>query len=287
MISIGLGFGTPQLKSVLETEGGNKVEFEPNVDTNFIVALGYEEYGISYGFKQNEDDEFKYGESDYTDFQFRFFMDPYTIELYYQDYQGYYLKNYDEVLPGDTSPTILPELNSKRHAIIFIYTFNDDFSLNHAYSTTRLQKESGGSWLLHTSISFDKFDNNKSRMIPAASPNDYGLLNDLTGFSSYSIAAGPGYSYNLIWGGFYVNATLAIIPSLKFRKLEFVDRQEEATKFEIQNSSAKASLGWNEKAFKISLDFQYDATRVLLDDKSKAAAETMFVGLTYYWRFSN
>lgn len=286
-LTVGLGFGAPKLNINLIGPSGNKVELEPNVNNQTIVSLNYGHLGISYGFKQEElsNPDFE-GVSSYDDYQFRLYYDNFLIEAFYQKYQGYFIKNSSSVVSG--SDTIkLPNLESTKHFSSFTYTFDSkNFSLNHPFSIDKLQTKSGGSWLLQANITHTTLENGDQAIIPTASTNDYGKLNSLNRHANILISLGPGYGYNLIFGSFYTNLTVLLLPSLQKFSFSYTDgTSDDKDKFDFASGAIKLALGWNTERYKVGLEVLLDNTSSKLDTKEQIDALTLKSAFMFHYRF--
>ena len=286
-LTVGLGFGAPKLTVSLIGPSGNKVELEPNVNNQTIVSLNYGHLGISYGFKQEEltNPEFD-GVSSYDDYQFRLYYDNLLIEAFYQKYQGYFIKNSNDVVNGENNIK-RPNLESTKHFSSFTYTFDsNNFSLNHPYSIDKLQTQSGGSWLLQANITHTTLKNGNEAIIPSTTTNDYGKLNSLNRHSNILISLGPGYGYNLIFGSFYTNLTVLLLPSLQKFAFSYEDgTSDEKDNFDFASGAIKIALGWNTQRYKVGLEGLSDNSSARLETKEQIDSLTLKTAFMFHYRF--
>lgn len=286
-LTLGFGFGMPKLNLSIIGPTGNKAEFEPNVSSQTIIGASYGFFGASYGFKHKEPANPELNSTtSFDDYQFRFFFDELILEAFYQKYTGYFIKNSSAVV-GSSSTVELPNLESTKHFLSATYTFDsDNFSLNHPFSTDKIQTKSGGSWLMQANITHTTLDNNDEAIIPSSSSNNYGKMNLLKKQNNFLIAFGPGYGYNFIYGGFYTNLTILLMPTLQKFTLDYTDNtSDKKDKFDLSSGAIKAAMGWNYERYKFGIEVYSDNTSAKLETKEQIDVLTVKVGLMFHYRF--
>ena len=137
---------------------GQRLNYRPN--NKILLGLGVHHgfLGINIGFNfpfLNEDEE-KYGQTEYYDFTLRAFTPKFNAMLYLQRYKGFYLRNTDKMIrdweEGDPF-YIRPDIRSYTAGLDLTYIFNNQrFSYRAAMLQNEWQKKSAGSFLIGGSI---------------------------------------------------------------------------------------------------------------------------------------
>jgi hypothetical protein len=190
----------------------------------------------------------RYGESQVKDFQISAISRSYLADVYWQKYTGFYYTYPGlKVLPNDPYPR-RSDITTRNLGASFAYVFNySRFSIRSAYTFLDQQLRSKGSPILGFVVSSFNI-NGDSALIPRAlRPNNLTADVDQARFTSLGIA--PGYSYNLIFRSFFLNATLLLGPAHYWIRYH---TEEDVTHDDIEinvYSSVRIALGYNGNRF--------------------------------------
>jgi len=145
----------------LGDEKNNKqIVYHPNEPLILGFGANYGILGLNIGFNfpfiNNDDD--KYGETDYLDLQTHIYLRPLTLDLYLQYYKGYHQTDphdwYTDWPATDTIPK-RPDMRSISVGFNGQYIFNHNkFSLRAPFIQNEWQKKSAGSFLAGVNIFF-------------------------------------------------------------------------------------------------------------------------------------
>jgi len=181
-----------------------QIVYHPNEPLILGIGANYGVLGVNIGFNfpfVNNDDH-KYGETDYLDLQTHIYLRSLTLDLYMQYYKGYHQTDpndwYTDWPTIDTLPK-RPDLQSISLGLNGQYIFNDNkFSLRAPFLQNEWQKKSAGSFLLGGNIFFADIKGDSS-LIPS-NGGDTTFFDGLH-FSQYRIINGgpvAGYAHTFV-----------------------------------------------------------------------------------------
>jgi hypothetical protein len=234
---------------------------------NYIIGAGVTyswftlNIGLNYYPLVNNDDD-KYGPTNYLDLQTHMYLRKMNIDLYAQYYNGYYLGNSENVLEdwpqGDTFQ-IRPDIYTFTLGFNTQYVFNwKKFSFKAIYNQNEWQKKSAGSWVLGVNAFFYT-NRGDSSLIPPNLSNpelfnglDYNIQNVL------NLGISGGYYYTLVIAKHYfISAGLAAGPSLGYSWLDAQEKNKASFSNVALNFNVlpRASFGYNSKQFFAGFSF--------------------------------
>ena len=245
---------------------GEKLVYMPNKKLVAGIGFNYGLLGLNVGigmlfFNQNQDDE-KYGETNYLDLQAHWYLRKISIDLMLNRYQGYYLSNPHEMILGWPSDDTLP----KRRDMITIstginvqYLFNyKKFSYNAGFVQTEWQKKSAGSFILGGQFYYVKVRGDSTLI-----PDDIRYENFFDGFhfrrsDSYSLGANIGYAHTfVIISRIFFSISLtggASLANVTLLSGENNNSKKSGIKVGF-HSTFRTALGYNHKRFYIGFSY--------------------------------
>jgi hypothetical protein len=137
----------------VKTSDKSDFELAANNQYKLVLSLDYEFLGLSIGFAPkflpgNNDNKLK-GESEFSDFSFRFFIGDWTQNLRYEKIKGFYVENTKsfnlDLVEGYNSYILLPNFSTKHWEGSTSYILNNNFSLRNIAYNTEWQRKSAGS----------------------------------------------------------------------------------------------------------------------------------------------
>ena len=174
--------------------------YEQNVSTRLGVGVDFSQLGfyLSYDTLQPDLDESVYGLADNTDFQFHFYFKKLALDLYYQDFRGYYLSNAAEVL-GSPTPILRDDIRSEFYGGSAYWIFSPDrLSVAAANAGTAKQVKSGGSWLVGLGYS-EQWLRTDSVVAPSGLETTYGEMGALQQGKFKTLHFSGGYAYTWVF----------------------------------------------------------------------------------------
>lgn len=244
--------------SLRDDEVGESLIFNPNSPTILGVGFNYGILGLNIGFNFpfiNNDDH-KYGETDYLDLQTHIYLRPMTIDLYLQYYKGYYLTNpsdlYEDWPTHDTLPK-RPDISSISVGLNGQYLFKHKrFSLRAPFLQNEWQKKSAGSFIAGVNL-FYVDTRADSSFIPrgVVDSNFFGGLH----FSQYRIFNGgvtAGYAQTFVVKQHWF-LTLSLVGGLSgggsWVYTSEVDEADKSGFTVAGNLTGRAAIGYNSRRF--------------------------------------
>lgn len=180
------------------------VSWSPNYRAQTGLSLSYQGLiGVSASAKgeiSREDAALK-GNSEYTDFRFKFPWRRISVEFGYQNLQGFYAQNTGDFAPG-SAYLLRPQLTLESKYLGVTYTAKpDQYSLAAAFDQSERQTASGGTWLLTMHIADTVFeDKGGTPLIPTELQADFQDESLITKGEFLSITAGGGYGHMWTYG---------------------------------------------------------------------------------------
>ena len=202
-LSVDLPLATSYLNVDLTDKKTNKIlDFKPHSDMTAGLELGYKVIGLGYSVNTgiSHPTDHIYGKTDYSDYAFSFSSHRFVLDMYYEDFKGFYLNNYGSFPksgPADTSKIYPQRSDMKAHSagisINYIKNWNH-FSYQAAFSNSEQQLKRCGSWIYGAYAS--AFNLNSDSGLVTGKYKHY-----LTGYSniSYSSTFNAGLSIGYIY----------------------------------------------------------------------------------------
>jgi len=256
------------IKSAGVSIGDNRIEeqivYHPNEPLILGVGANYGILGLNIGFNfpfVNNDDH-KYGETDYLDLQTHIYLRKLTLDLYMQYYKGYHQTDpndwYTDWPTIDTLPK-RPDLQSISLGLNGQYIFNDKkFSLRAPFLQNEWQKKSAGSFLVGGNIFFADIQGDSS-LIPSTG-GDTAFFDGLH-FSQYRIINGgpiAGYAHTFVVKQHFF-LTLMLVGGLSGGgSWAYTSTKDEADRsgFTVAgNLTGRIALGYNSKRFFVGVSY--------------------------------
>lgn len=147
--------------SFMDNKLGKDLIYHPNEALILGFGFNYGILGLNIGFNfpfVNNDDD-KYGKTDYLDLQTHIYMPVLVLDIYLQLYKGYHLTQpNDWIIDWPTHDTLpkRPDIRSISLGLNGQYVFNHRrFSYRASYLQNEWQKKSSGSFLLGGNLFFE------------------------------------------------------------------------------------------------------------------------------------
>lgn len=181
----------------------DRLKYETNDKYNVGIGFNYRFVGLNLIFTMPfvQKNEEHFGKTKFFDFQTFLYLRKLVIDLYYQDYRGYYLQNKDVVT------TLLPEgdypkredLHTTHIGMDAEYVFNNTkFSYRASFVQNEVQKKSAGSFVLGVGFHYLRTRADSSIVPSNSTLKDFynNQAFNKTGFSALGINF--GYAYTLV-----------------------------------------------------------------------------------------
>lgn len=253
-----------------------EISFKPN--NSYSLGLGANLFGInleaSFSVPVDIKSQQRFGVSEVRDFQLVLLGSRWLADIYTQKYKGFYFSTPGLIVPADQPYPQRSDLVTRNIGFSFAYIFNNKkFSLRSAYNFAERQKSSRGSFLISYIISsFNVSSDSALVMRPDRSAFGVGSSTEDARFTSLGLA--PGYSYNFVFGPFFLNTTLVLGPAHYWVRYNL---QEGQVKNDISinaYSAVRLGLGYNGDRFFAGLNFASQGRTVRIEQLSFDNANT-------------
>lgn len=231
--------------------GKKSLTYKSNKPFSFGIGMYLFELGIEIAFAVPLDEQNKkvYGESQARDLQLNIIGKKWGIEGYSQRYKGFYIADKDDNIPGGVPYPQRADIVTRNIGTTVNYAFNNKkFSFRSAYNFADRQLRSEGSFLLFGSLSGMKISAD-SAIIGTAHASDYGVERNIKKIRSTTLALAPGYTYSLIYKGFFLNGTLALGPAHNWLYYKMENGSDKNDIMFSAYVAARISLGYNGDRF--------------------------------------
>lgn len=209
-LSLRAGVTTPSFPITLTPDDPSlgQLRYEQNPAPKFGggADLGWAGFYLSVLPLEPEQLTEEYGSSDYLDFQFHLFFGSLGVDLYYQNFSGYYYLANENSLP-----TLRPDIQSTNRGFNLIWVFEEeDLSLSAALNNIPIVEKSGGSWMLLFGSGVQELRGD-TVLAPEGFERDYGRLGNMNFGRFSSVAVGGGYGYTWVFAKpFFIHASLTL-----------------------------------------------------------------------------
>lgn len=202
------GISFSHIKNTSDTDNpySEPMDYLPNISPVLGCSASYKGLGISFnkGLSFIRRDDSFYGKTDYTDLQMNYFWKKLALDLYYQNYKGYYFQFPETFGLSRGDPiTKRGDLSSRLIGFNFSYFFSDTFSMAAAFQQSEKQPISGGSPLVMVSYRNYIFNSDYSLIVPSEEL----IYEKYSGLRKGAINAGMisvGYAHTLTSHNFYI-----------------------------------------------------------------------------------
>lgn len=256
--------------------------------SNSPYALGLGAYIFEVGLELTAaiplDEKSKeiYGPSDASDIQLNLFTKKWGLDMFRQKYEGMYIDDPSLEIPDNTPYPQRPDIRTSNTGITWSYIFNHKkFSLRSSYNFAERQLKSAGSFILFTTISGFK-TRGDSAIVGDVYRDYYGLGARIQELKSTTFSLVPGYTYNLVYKGFFLTGTLAVGPSHNWLSFKSEDGN---TKDDIEFRAffvARIALGYSNDRFFTGLSFGSQGGNIKFDSIQLTSSSGTFKLLVGY-----
>lgn len=229
------------------SDNDRSVSYLTNKPYSFGVGMYLFELGIELAFAIPLDaqDQYIYGESTARDLQLNILGKKWGGDAFYQKYTGFYIDDPNVNIPDNTPYPHRSDIQTRNLGVSVNYTFNfNKFSFRSAYSYVERQERSAGSFILFGTLSSFRASGD-SAILGSRYNDEFGDGSRVREIKTTTLGLAPGYTYSLIYKGFFLNGTLAIGPAHNWIAFS---RENESEKHDIRFSAyvvGRIGLGYN------------------------------------------
>lgn len=272
-LGVRLGILSPvlfiDLKDNKRDGAGTPIKYQPNAGSRTALTLFYSNFSLTASTPnsiESKDFEDK-GFSRVEDYQFRFYYKYGTWDFFYQNYQGYYIENTNQVDPvlSGSRKLLLPNLSTSHAGIQYFYILSpDDYSLGGTFDQNIRQTQSGGSLFLSGYVGQHSV-NSESPIVPANLASQYGSFANFKQGRFQNTRVGVGYGYTAVLYKFYLGFIWGFSNGLQKQEFDLVSE-----KFNRWVSSTginlRLGLGYNGEKWYSGFQYIMDNTGISFNE---------------------
>ncbi len=182
---------------------GKHIGFSPNNNLNLGFGFAYKwlALGIAFNLPSSQYDRDTYGKTQKLDAQMNIFLQKFVFDIYFSNYQGFYITTPQVV---DTAWTAgmpypqLPDLYSVSVGFSAYYLLNNKkFSYKASFSLNQKQQKSAGSLILGAVMKIGGVEND-TVFIPSDIWGDDTVHRNIKDVIDFSVGPLVGYAYNWV-----------------------------------------------------------------------------------------
>lgn len=196
-------------------DDNQRLNYKPN--NSYSAGVGFYLFEVavelSLAIPLNEKSRSTYGASDVRDLQTNFLSKYWGVDLYNQNYSGFYVPNRNPT-PSQPDPFIKrSDIKVVNTGGSFIYAFNrKKYSLRAAFNYSERQRKSAGSFIMAGTINSARLQADSSMVAQIYSPDLYSV-SSFRKLQYAAVALAPGYAYSLVHQSFFLNAAVSYGPA--------------------------------------------------------------------------
>lgn len=193
----------------------NTLAYKSNRPYSLGIGMYLFELGVEIAFAIPLDEKSKriYGDSDSRDIQMNILGKKWGADLFIQSYDGFYIDDPDSKPPSNTPYPQRSDISTRNFGASVNYIFNHNrFSFRSAYNFAERQLQSAGSVIAFGSLADFQLTAD-SALAGDVYRDRFGESSRVKDVKSTVFGAAPGYTYSLIYRGFFLNGAVAIGPA--------------------------------------------------------------------------
>jgi Domain of unknown function (DUF4421) len=246
---------TTQFEIQQINNSGNKLTYKPNNSVGLGFGLYVFEIGaeITFAVPVNAERESLFGKTKATDLQLNLLGKTWGLDLFYQNYDGFYINDPNgTIVPGAPYPQ-RPDLQTRNLGINGLYSFNKNFSLRSAYNFSERQRRSAGSFILTGTLNFYNLKGD-SAVYGKNYYSQFGAATAFTKLEMNTFSVSPGYTYTVVVKNFFINGALSIGPALHWMDYQVAGKDFGGS---LLNGfvDLRLGIGYNGKRFFTGVNF--------------------------------
>ncbi|TAF68124.1 MAG: DUF4421 domain-containing protein [Cytophagales bacterium] len=238
--------------------------YRPSVRNSVSVGVNFKGLAISFGFKlaQHPLIRDRQGESKYFDLQVHSFGKKLGYDIYYQEYQGYFIEDISNLINNIITGQALQrrdDIRLQNFSVNVFYTFNGDkFSYRAAFVHDEKQNKNGGSFIINGSLGYFN-----AKADSSFTTNNIGInFRPEAAFNQntfYTFAITPGYAHTfIVKKHFYISASASGLVGLQYHEGQAQNNNTQVGLNYFLKGIARASVGYHTQKWVIGASAMLD-----------------------------
>lgn len=262
----------------------NSLAYKSNKPYSFGVGMYLFElaFELAFAVPVDEMSERIYGNSDAKDIQMNILGKKWGADIFHQRYSGFYVVDALNPVPAASPFPQRPDIRTRNTGLSINYTHNSDrFSFRSAYNFVERQLVSAGSFIAFASL-LDFSVKGDSAIIGSSFRQRFGDESSIYAVNSTITGLAPGYTYSLIYKGFFLNGALAAGPSYNLLRYSEEGRGRVKDNHFRAYVAARLSLGYNGDRFFGGLTFMNQGLNAKFQNVELTSSNSSFKILAGY-----
>lgn len=231
------------------TSSGSKprLSYRSNKPYSLGVGVYIFELAVEFAFAIPLDEQNKrlFGESRARDLQLNVIGRRWGFDVFYQRYAGFYVSDSDNPVPANTPFPQRPDIGTRNIGASVSHIFNKNrFSFRSPYNFSERQLRSGGSFVAFGTLRNFRISGDSALADPAYAET-FPELMAVQHLSVFSMGLAPGYTYNVVYKGFFLNGTLGLGAGYNLLRYEYETGADGDKNSFSTILTARLALGYN------------------------------------------
>ncbi len=264
-------------------ESQQKLTFRPNV--SYHAGAGVYMFGIGIqiliALPASRASIQTYGKSRALDLQLNAVSEYWLVDIFTQNYKGYYR---DKGTPG--VPILQrPDIRTWNTGIIGSYFFDKrKFSIRSTINYYERQLKSAGSFLISGNINTFSLHADSS-IYPSSAESIFGHAANFQRADYTTIAIAPGYAYNFVFDNYFVGGAFAVGPAMNWLYYQ-VESQPQKSSVQLKTYvDLRLSAGYNSERFFIGAVFTVQSRNIQFEGVTLTSSnDVLKIAMGYRFR---
>ncbi|GHN00883.1 hypothetical protein WSM22_23720 [Cytophagales bacterium WSM2-2] len=262
-----------------------KLAYKPNGNYGlgwgmYIFEIGFE---VAFSVQPKESSQYLFGHSRVSDLQANILGKNWGLDLFTQNYNGFYRTDNLVTVPVDTPYPLRPDISIWNTGVNGIYSFNKNkYSIRAAYNFSERQIRSGGSFQLSGTV--NTFSLRADSAIYGKNYESiFGTTPNFSKLDYTTLSVAPGYAHTIVLGNLFFNGSLSVGPAQHWVYFQSAT----AAKHESTLNSFvdfRLAVGYNSEHFFTGLSYVAQARNIKFEQiqfTSTSAIFKMVVGYRF------
>lgn len=254
-----------------------KLSYKPNGNYGlgwgmYIFEIGFE---VTFSIQPKQSTQYLYGHSRVSDLQANILGKNWGLDLFAQNYNGFYRTDKNIAVPPNTPYPQRPDISTWNTGLNGIYLFNKDkYSIRAAYNFSERQIKSGGSFLLSGTLNTFSLRAD-SAVYGAKYEAKFGTLADFSKLDYTTFSVAPGYARTFVLKNFFVNGSLSFGPANHW--VHYTSAAGSRNEITLNSFvDFRMSIGYNSDRFFGGISFITQARNIKMDQVQFTSANSIF-----------
>ncbi len=278
-LSLRVGLQSPSVPLLIEATDDEddseerSLDYNPNPSPKLGAGVDWGDFGVYLSFLSLSPSTSveEIGKTKYFDLQFHIYAGKFGVDLYWQDFKGYHLRNTEDVMPEyyeENGNLIRSDLRSFFAGFNLIYVLRPErLSFGAAINNTSTQSTSGGSLYFLASYSDQRLSSDGT-LAPVDLAETYGEMGNIKKAKFQTASLGGGYGYTWIFSNpWYLHGSVSLSLGPQLQDYSTQDYGKVKTWKAAAKGNGRLSFGYSGERFFSGLSLIGDSTNFQIEDR--------------------